>query len=208
MNELRQALDDIAAIRGQVARAEQFRGYGPLALGGTAALAVLAGAVQKAWVPKPMVAPGAYAYFWSVVAAAAAALIAIEGVARTRRLHQGLAPEMIRGALEKFLPAAAAGLLLTMALVRARPADAALLPGLWQILFALGVFASCRFLPRATLAVAGWYLAAGLASILASGDGAALAPWRMAAPFAAGQSLAALVLWRFSRQEANDGGTI
>ena len=38
-------------------------------------------------------------------------------------------------------------------------------PGLWQITFGLGVFASCRFLPRGMLLVGGWYVASGLACL-------------------------------------------
>ena len=58
-----------------------------------------------------------------------------------------------------------------------------MLPGLWQILFSLGVFASCRLLPRATFGVAVFYLVAGLATpgpgpgrlgVLPLGDGPAV----------------------------------
>ncbi|HEY7855325.1 MAG TPA: hypothetical protein VIC32_02695 [Terriglobales bacterium] len=208
MDELSRALDEIAAIRGQMARVAEFRGYGPAALMATAGFALLAGFAQAVWVPQPLSTPGSYAYLWSVAAAAAAAMIAIEAVARTRRLHRGLADVMIRAALEQFLPAAVAGLLLTLVLLRAAPSSAGLLPGLWQVIFALGVFATSRFLPRAIMAVGGWYLATGLACIAASGDAQALAPWRMAAPFAVGQAMAAFILWRASRvlPEVENGG--
>ena len=58
-----------------------------------------------------------------------------------------------------------------------------MLPGLWQILFSLGVFASCRLLPRATFFVALFYLIAGPVDpggrpgrrgVLALGDGPAV----------------------------------
>ena len=50
MTELRQALNDINAIRTQVARGTQFRGYGPgsVALSGVLAMAVAA--AQAHWV--------------------------------------------------------------------------------------------------------------------------------------------------------------
>ena len=46
-----------------------------------------------------------------------------------------------------------------------------MLPGLWQILFSLGVFASSRLLPRATSGVAVFYLLTGLTTLsVARGD--------------------------------------
>ena len=70
-----------------------------------------------------------------------------------------------------------------------------MLPGLWQILFSLGIFASCRLLPRATFGVAVFYLASGLTCLaLARGD-AAFSPWAMGFPFGVGQLLAAAVLY-------------
>jgi hypothetical protein len=71
-----------------------------------------------------------------------------------------------------------------------------MLPGLWQVLFSLGVFASCRLLPRATFGVGVFYLAAGLACLALARDDLALSPWAMGLPFGVGQLLAATVLYR------------
>jgi len=196
VRDLDHALGDIAAIRGQMARAAEFRGYGPLALAATALLALAGAWAQPRWVALPLAHPDAYAWYWSAFGAAAAALIAAEAVARARRLHGGLADDMIRAAVEQFLPAAVAGGLLTVCLLHAAPASAPLLPGLWQILFSLGVFATCRVLPRPVLAVGVWYLLTGLLCIASPGP--ALNPWWMGAPFAVGQAMAAVILWRAS----------
>lgn len=201
MDELDQALGEIAAIRGHMARVAEFRGYGPAALAATSGLAAAAALLQPLWAPRPLQSPIAYVLGWGAAAGLAAALIAIEAVARARRLHAGLADEMIQAALARFLPAAAAGVLLTVVLLRFSPASAALLPGLWQIVFSLGVFASCQTLPRPMVLVAIWYLATGLACIAQARLG--LAPAMMGVPFLLGQALAAGLLWRISRQ----GGT-
>ena len=197
---LHHALAEIAAIRGQMARAGEFRGYGPATLAATSLLAVAAGFIQPLWVAQPLALPGQYVAFWCAVAAVAAALIAGEALARSRRLHGGLADAMIRAALEQFLPAALAGTLLTAALMRWAPETVRLLPGLWQLVFSLGVFATCRFLPRAVLAVGGWYLVTGLGAIALSARHG-LDPWIMAAPFAVGQAMAAAILWRWSETQ-------
>ena len=62
-------------------------------------------------------------------------------------------------------------------------------------MFSLGVFASCRSLPRGMFAVGVWYLAAGLAS-LALANAAPFSPLAMAIPFGVGQLLMAFVLYR------------
>jgi hypothetical protein len=77
-----------------------------------------------------------------------------------------------------------------------------MLPGLWQVIFSMGVFASCRFLPRQIFAVGVWYLAAGL-TCLALGSARAFSPWAMGVPFGIGQLLVATML-RFGYQSADE----
>jgi hypothetical protein len=84
--------------------------------------------------------------------------------------------------------------MLSVVLWRYAPAALWMLPGLWQILLALGVFSACRTLPPAMNIVAFWYLATGLAC-LAFGAGAhALAPVTMGGPFSLGEALAAVLI--------------
>ncbi len=203
MRELRKALAEIEAIRGQVARATQFRGYGPVTLAGTGVLAAIAAAAQGAWVGDPEHHPGAYLTLWVATAALSLILISVETISRARRAHFTLAPTMLRSAGEEFLPAIVAGLLLTVVVARDSPQNVWMLPGLWQVIFSLGVFSSCRLLPRPMLAVGLWYLTSGLL-LLARGDsGSALAPWTMGVPFGIGQLLVAAVL-RFGYRETNE----
>jgi hypothetical protein len=192
------ALAQISAIRSQMARATEFRGYGPATFAVTGALAAVAGALQpRVLGAEPAANTTAWLVLWVGVAAVSAAIIGVEMVGRSRRLHSHLADDMIRAAVEQFLPCAAAGGALTAVLAWAAPQSLWMLPGLWQILFGLGVFASCRFLPRAMLLVGSWYLATGLTCLAFGGGAAAFAPWTMGAPFGIGQILVAAVL-RFS----------
>jgi hypothetical protein len=117
-------------------------------------------------------------------------------------MHSGLTNEMLRIAVEQFLPAVGAGMLLTLVLVFFVPGSVWMLPGLWQVLFSLGIFASCRFLPRPMTAAGGWYLLTGL-SCLAIGDARALAPWTMGVGFGVGQLLVAAILL-LAAPEASD----
>jgi hypothetical protein len=79
-----------------------------------------------------------------------------------------------------------------------------MLPGLWQIVFSLGVFASRRYLPRPIFAIGLWYLASGLACLAFAGGAAAFSPWAMGAPFGIGQLLVAAVLQHNLRQGGDD----
>src|SRR5207302_11375672 len=100
-------------------------------------------------------------------------------VARTRRIHTGLADEMLRAATEQFIPAGVAGALLTFVLFRFAPQNLWMLAGLWQIVFSLGFLASCRLLPPPMFAVGVWYLAAGLVSLALASETQMFSPWQM-----------------------------
>jgi hypothetical protein len=117
----------------------------------------------------------------------------------TLRARQASSPwrrEITWLAMEQFLPCLVAGGLLTFVLVRCAAESLWMLPGLWQILYSLGVFASCRLLPRATFVVAVFYLATGLTCLALARGVAAFSPWAMGLPFGVGQFLAAAVLYR------------
>jgi hypothetical protein len=199
MADLNQALVDIRAIRRQMAEATEFRGYGPLTLLGTAVCAMAAGAAQAYWVPEPAVHPTRYVALWLGTGVLCAALIGVQMLTRANRLHSGMADEMIRMAVAQFLPAAVAGAILPFVLLHAAPATIWMLPGLWQIVFSLGVFASCRCLPRAMYLAGAWFLFTGLVCI-SIGDARALASTTMAVPYAAGMALVAAI-HHFSQKE-------
>ncbi len=203
MNDLHKALGDISSMRRQMARTTEFRGYGPATLATTAAFAILASVAQWRWVQRPAEHVEAYLSIWIWTALASATLIGVQMQTRSRRLHSGLAQEMIRMAVEQFLPSALAGALITFVLVRYVPQSAWMLPGLWQIIFSLGVFSSCRFLPRPMVAAGIWYMATGLICI-SFGDARALSPWAMGVPYAFGQLLVAGILYFTANEAGNE----
>src|SRR5690242_8127280 len=134
MKDLERALADITAIRSQLARGTQFRGYGPatVALGGL--LALLGGVLQALSLADPVAAPLSWLTLWIGMAVLAVLLAGGEMIARARRVHGGLADEMLYAAAEQFIPAGVAGTLLTVVLYRFAPESLWMLPGLWQII--------------------------------------------------------------------------
>ena len=203
MDELHRALGDISSIRRQMAHATEFRGYGPATLAATAVYAVLAAVAQVLWVPDPANQINSYLAIWISTAAISAALITVQTVTRAHRMHSGLADEMLRMAVEQFLPAVGAGAFLTVVLVRFVPSALWMLPGLWQVIFSLGVFSSCRFLPRPMAAAGIWYLFTGLTCIALSGN-RAFSPWAMAVPYGVGQMIVAGILYATAREESDE----
>ncbi len=199
MSNLDKALAEISAMRAQMARASEFRGYGPATFALTGVVAALAAIAQRLWLPHPGTLPGLYLALWVAVAAISAGVIGFEMVNRSRLIHSDLAEEMIWTAVEQFMPAAAAGAAITAVLFLFAPETIWMAPGLWQITFGLGVCASVRFLPRALMLVGGWYLACGLVCLALARAGHAFTPWAMGVPFGVGQWLIAIILQRNGR---------
>jgi fumarate reductase subunit D len=202
MNDLNKALGDISSIRRQVAHSTEFRGYGPATLASTGVLAIATAGAQALRLPDSANHISAYLSIWIGTAVLSAGLIGMQMYARTRRIHSGMADEMIRMAVEQFLPSVGAGALITLVLVLYVPVALWMLPGIWQIIFGLGVFSSCRFLPRPVAAAGAWYLLTGLTCI-ALADSRALSPWAMGIPYGAGQLLVAGILL-FAAREGGD----
>jgi len=191
----RDALLQIGEIRRQLARSETFRGYRSATVGFSGLLALAGAAAQAIWISSPNRDVGAYLALWIVVAAVSLGVVAAELAIHCRRSASPLRTRLTLLAAEQFLPAVIAGGLLTFALIRVSPAHLWMLPGLWSIVYSLGVFASCRLLPRWTYLVAAWYLLAGVVLLVLPQASGGPSPWAMAGSFGAGQLLAAAVLY-------------
>ena len=202
--ELHEALAQIAEIRQQMARTEVFRGYRAVPVAFSGLLAIGAALYQSWWIRDPIADLPTYLALW-VGAAVLSAIAAGLGMAwRARHAPpSSWSREITTMAVEQFAPSVVAGGLVTIALVRTAEECLWMLPGLWSILFGLGIFASKRLLPRATTAVAVFYLMAGLACLELARGPHALSPWAMGIPFGVGQFLAAAVL--YGTLERQDG---
>lgn len=194
--ELREALTQISEIRLQLARNEVFRGYRAMPVAFSGVVAVLAAFIQSVTMPDPVVRIGPYLVLWIGAAVVSGLAAGLEMMIRARNSSTTMTRELTWLALEQFCPSLIAGALLTVVLLRAVPESLWMLPGLWQILYCLGIFASCRLLPRPTFWVGVFYLGTGLAVLAMAHGASALSPWSMGLPFGAGQILAALVLYR------------
>jgi hypothetical protein len=195
MRDLDKALADILAIRSQIAAGTAFRGYGPPTVAATAGVALATAVLQFLLLDNPTGNPLTFLAGWAVAAVLSGVLIWVEMRARSRRHHSGLADAMIQQAVEQFLPVGVAGVLLAILLWKFAPETLWMLPGLWQVLVSLGVFASARSLPRSIALGGAWYFVAGFAVLLHASRTHALSPWSMGLPFVVGQLLMAALLY-------------
>lgn len=192
---LNEALAQISEIRRQVDRTATFRGYRSATIGISGLIAVLTAAFQSWFVPRPVEVPLAYLRLW---VAAAAVSVCINGISMWLRCVRSDSPRTTRQtieAIQQFLPCLITGAGITIVLFHAAPDSLWMLPGLWGVLFSLGIFASARILPRAVFAVGLYYLGCGLFFLTWGQGNHSFSPWAMGVTFGGGQALAAAVLY-------------
>jgi hypothetical protein len=200
--ELREALDSIATIRRRMAETEVFRGYRALPVAVSAVLALTAGFLQPVLVPRPDQDVPGYVALWSAVAVLSVAAAGLAMFLRDRVAGTSLTRPVTWLAVGQFVPCLVAAAAVTAVLARVAPEAGWVLPGLWQVFFSQGVFASCRLLPRPAFVVGVFYLVAGITTLLLARGPDALSPWAMAIPFGVGQLAAAAVLyWTLERTD-------
>jgi hypothetical protein len=193
--ELQDALIQVSEIRRQMARSETFRGYRSVTAALSAGVAFAAAALQPTIVPDPQANPERYLQLWILAALVSVAFTAGEMIVRCHRLASPVTTRMMLLAVEQFLPCLVVGGGLTLVLGVFVPEGVWMLPGLWGVIFSLGLFASSRLLPRLVFGVALYYLACGLATLALAQGAYAFSPWGMAITFGGGQSLAAIILY-------------
>ena len=192
------ALAQIAEIHDQLAKGEVYRGWRSVPVASSGLVGLVAAAWQSA-TGRP-IEPWSFMAYWLAVGVVALVVgcseIAWHYVARATDSER----RQSRRVIAQFLPALVAGAIATGALVRLSPALVTLLPGLWALLFGVGIFAARPYVPRASGWVALYYWTAGLALLWSAHGLDTLSPWAVGGTFGAGQLFAAAVLyWNLER---------
>jgi hypothetical protein len=194
MTEVGRALAQIEAIHQQLAKSEVYRGWRSVPVAASGLIGATAAMWQSA-TARPLDAFAFTAYWLSVAVVALGVGCAEIGwhyvvhATTTERRRS-------RRVLGQFLPALVAGAIVSIALVRLSPSLVSLLPGLWALLFGVGIFAAQPYLPRASGAVAAYYWLVGLALLWTTSAGLdTLSPWAVGATFGTGQFIAAVALY-------------
>lgn len=201
MSDVNRALDQLNEIHTRIARSHVYRGWRsvPVALSGLAGLVA-------AWLQPSLVSATIEPRIWASYWLATAIVAFLIGCAHLlwRHYHETSTAERRRTeeVLAQLLPALIAGAVITVALLARAPDAAALLPGIWCVCFAMGVFSARPFAPAGAVLVAIYYLTAAVVLLWSPGSLDAQSGWRVGGVFALGQLLAAAVLyWSLERGE-------
>jgi hypothetical protein len=189
----------VEEIREQLARAETFRAFRAASTAATGAMALLGAAIQSYW---QLNDPHSFMILWISVAAISVAIVGAEMRLRILNSDSILTRDAAILAARQFVPCVVAGALLTLAIRRCAPEATRLVPGLWAILFSLGIFASRPGLPRAINFAGAYYLLCGLL-LIATAPAGEFQAWPMPITFGAGQLLVASILFISSNNERN-----
>jgi hypothetical protein len=191
--ELEQALSQISEIHHHLVRTECYRGYRSATMAMTAGVAILGGAVQQRIVSGDC----GFVTFWVALAILNLVLV-LSGIGweywmRLSHFEQRLTCRTVA----QFVPSLIGGVFLTLAF---QHTALELLPGLWAILFSLGVFASRPYLPQGIGWVGLFYLVCGCLLLTLANAGHEVLSWSMPATFGFGQLLLSRVLyWNLER---------
>lgn len=195
-----EALSRISEIHDHMAKGEVYRGIrsGPVALSGACGL--LGASLQESLIPAA--GPRTCVAYWVVVAVLGVVVGTSESVYNYVFHDDHFARRRSVRVLGQFVPCLAAGAAVTYALARTNSGLIPLLPGLWAVVFSLGIFSARPYLPRAIGWVALFYLAAGFRLLVLMHEPSALWGWDIAWTFGTGQLAAALVLyWNLERKD-------
>lgn len=188
--ELEKALSQISEIHAQVLKTEVFRGYRAATMLVTASLALLGASAQRFCVPAQDAE--AFIAWWVGLALVCAAICAWDIL---RHSCDGRQWRKTLQVVAQSIPALIVGALVTLVLLRMEAPPLHLLPGLWAVIYSLGIWAGRPYLPRAVGGVALFYLLAGLLQLTTVDPVGMPSPWGMGLTFGAGQILLAGILY-------------
>jgi hypothetical protein len=95
----------------------------------------------------------------------------------------------------QFIPSLTAGLLIAVIFLKYEVSSLRLLPGIWSILFSLGIFSMRPYLTRLVGYVGLFYLLSGCALLYMAPLNMSLTPWSMGIVFGTGHLFAAYALY-------------
>jgi hypothetical protein len=193
--DLDQAVNQIDAIWNQVARTATFRGYRARSVACTGCLGLAAAAIQPVLVPDPAQQIDAYLWLWISVATISALGVLAELLISFLRTPSRLERETTLRAVEQFAPCLLVGAAVTWILGEVAVDSLWLLPGLWALIFSLGIFASARSIAPGIYPVGIYYALAGVGCLIWARGEYAFSPWAMGLTFGGGQWLTAAVLY-------------
>ncbi len=191
-----EALAQVDAIHAHLARAEVYRGFQASGVAAAGVAGLVAATAQ------PTLTPDGFVRYWVAVAVVGATLGGGAALYAYLFREDEFARRRTRRVLAQFLPCVLAGACLTAGLSAGGDAVVRFLPGVWAVVFGLGVTATRPYLPNGISGVGLFYVSAGAAALFFAGGSAGPSGWAVGGIFGPGHLMTAWVLRR--REEAAD----
>ena len=141
------ALSQIEAIHDHLTKTEVYRGVQVSSVAAAGLLGLAAAAAQP-WIPGTE-DPFGFLQYWVIVAVVCGLFPGSSGLYAYLYQEDEYEQRATRRLVGQFFPCLMAGIVVTVALMRENPELIHLLPGLWALLFGLGLLAARPYLPRA-----------------------------------------------------------
>lgn len=193
--EVHKALSQITEIHEQLAKTDTNHGFGPVSVFLTGLIAVIAAIIQPLIIQQE--GPLLFVIYWSAVALLALIIAGcgiMYGIFYQKSLYER---RKALTAIGQLLPCLVAGAGFTLILVNEKSPFIGYLPGIWVILFSLGIFASRPYLPRVFGWVGLFYLTCGFYMVFNQ----IFSSWAMGLTFGIGQITSGILLyWNLERE--------
>ena len=186
------AVEQISEIHRHLTKTEIFYGYKPKTVLIIGIVAILVAAVQS-W----LIIPASDIIFllqWLIVGGVIIAIIGGNIVFNYLKSGSDYEIHQMTKVFFQFVPSIAAGAIITGILFLLESSAIAFLPGIWSVLFGLGLFSMRPYLPKLVGWTALFYLLTGAVLMYLVRWGLNYSPWGMGLTFGLGHLFAALIL--------------
>ncbi len=195
--DCKKALDQLNFVYSYLARTGLYRGYHSAAIAYTG-ICGLAGTLGQFFGFAGGTTPD-HVRFWVFIALASAVPVALAMLWNYLQWSERLQRDT-REVVAHFIPCLIIGALITVLLWDASEEVLRFLPGIWTLVFSLGIFASRSYLPRSILHAGIWYLFSGIGLLWMAKGNSAMAFYAIGPAFTVGQFFTAWVLyWNLER---------
>lgn len=192
-----EAIERLDQIHDQLTKSEVYRGFRVPAVAAVGALGLGAAILQ------PFTTGIGFVAYWIAVAGVCCALGMAAALHSYAYREDEFDRRRTRRVMAQFFPCLIAGGAVTAGLARI-PDFVVFLPGLWAIVFGLGVIAARPHLPPAIGWVGLGYIVAGALLLLRAPSILEPSPWTVGGVFGVGHLITALVLWCWTVPNVED----
>ena len=201
--EVERAMADLAEVRDRLATIQRFPGYSGPAAVCSGAFAIIAGFIQHEAAPWPSSASqyATYVAVW-LICLGASLTINYGAIAWWFLSANRHGREQSKTVGVTILPSLIMGAVLSVALID--HGIIWMLPGVWCISYAVGLFASRAMVPPGVMSIAALFAVMGALLLLTNQPTIALSWWIMPLAFGVGQAAIGISIWQEQLREVQE----